>query len=185
MPDVAALLAFAAVALGMVLTPGPNMAYLVARSIRPGRARAQDGSRYGTARGDRPVWRRQASSANLYCDLRYSLTQCPLESCPAWSFAVTPAAERKDHPLSMRLPKADIAIIDRAAGLRGRSRTEFVRDAAVRAAEEVVMESAPIRMSAEGFAAFLKILSEPPEPIPAMVALLGRPAPWDEESEAG
>ena len=33
-----ALAAFAAVALGMVLTPGPNMAYLVSRSICQGRA---------------------------------------------------------------------------------------------------------------------------------------------------
>jgi threonine/homoserine/homoserine lactone efflux protein len=32
------LLAFAAIALGMVLTPGPNMAYLVSRSICQGRA---------------------------------------------------------------------------------------------------------------------------------------------------
>lgn len=40
---------------------------------------------------------------------------------------------RKEHPLSMRLPEADIAIIDRAANLRGRSRTDFVREAAVRA----------------------------------------------------
>jgi uncharacterized protein (DUF1778 family) len=59
--------------------------------------------------------------------------------------------KRKDHPLSMRLPEADIAIIDRAANLRGRSRTDFVRDAAVRAAEEVVMETAPIRMSPAAF----------------------------------
>ncbi len=36
----------------------------------------------------------------------------------------------------MRLPEADIAMIDRAAGLRGRSRTDLVRDAAVRAAED-------------------------------------------------
>lgn len=34
------LLAFAAVALGMVLTPGPNMAYLVSRSVCQGRAAA-------------------------------------------------------------------------------------------------------------------------------------------------
>jgi uncharacterized protein (DUF1778 family) len=33
---------------------------------------------------------------------------------------------------SLRLPEADIAIIDRAAALRGRSRTDFVRDAACR-----------------------------------------------------
>ena len=35
---VSAILTFAAVALGMVLTPGPNMAYLVSRSICQGRA---------------------------------------------------------------------------------------------------------------------------------------------------
>jgi threonine/homoserine/homoserine lactone efflux protein len=38
MPHLANLIAFAAVALGMVLTPGPNMAYLVSRSICQGRA---------------------------------------------------------------------------------------------------------------------------------------------------
>ena len=37
--------------------------------------------------------------------------------------------KRKEHPLSMRLPETDIAIIDRAASLRGRSRTDFVREA--------------------------------------------------------
>ena len=37
MPDWHNLLAFAAVALGMVLTPGPNMMYLVSRSICQGR----------------------------------------------------------------------------------------------------------------------------------------------------
>jgi threonine/homoserine/homoserine lactone efflux protein len=34
----ASLIAFAAIALGMVLTPGPNMAYLVSRSVCQGRA---------------------------------------------------------------------------------------------------------------------------------------------------
>jgi len=37
MPHPASLLAFAAIALGMVLTPGPNMVYLVSRSICQGR----------------------------------------------------------------------------------------------------------------------------------------------------
>lgn len=36
MPDLTTLLAFAAVALGMVLTPGPNMIYLISRSISQG-----------------------------------------------------------------------------------------------------------------------------------------------------
>ncbi|HEY0625033.1 LysE family translocator [Sphingomonas sp.] len=38
MPELDNLLAFAAVALGMVLTPGPNMIYLVSRSISQGHA---------------------------------------------------------------------------------------------------------------------------------------------------
>jgi len=89
------------------------------------------------------------------------------------------AAKRKEHPLSMRLPENDIAIIDRAASLRGRSRTDFVRDAAVRAAEDVLMETAPIRMSASGFKAFVAALSGAPTPVAQMVELFRRPAPWE------
>jgi uncharacterized protein (DUF1778 family) len=87
--------------------------------------------------------------------------------------------ERKEHPISMRLPEADIAIIDRAAGLRGRSRTDFVREAAVRAAEEVLMENRLIRMSREGFADFVAALSAPATPAPEMTDLMKRPAPWE------
>jgi uncharacterized protein (DUF1778 family) len=87
--------------------------------------------------------------------------------------------ERKEHPISMRLPQADIAMIDRAAGLRGRSRTDFMREAAVRAAEEILLENSLVRMSSKGFATFLKVLSEPVAPVPEMVELAKRPAPWE------
>lgn len=40
MPDSSTILAFAALSLGLVLTPGPNMAYLVSRAICQGRAAA-------------------------------------------------------------------------------------------------------------------------------------------------
>lgn len=93
------------------------------------------------------------------------------------------AAQRKDHPLSMRLQDADIAIIDRAAQLRGRSRTEFMRDAAVRAAENAIMENTPIRVSPEGFEALVAALEAPAKPVPAMVELLKRPAPWEKVAE--
>ncbi len=88
-------------------------------------------------------------------------------------------AERKEHPISMRLPVADIAMIDRAAGLRGRSRTDFVREAAVRAAEDVLMENRLIRMSAEGFNEFMAILSAPAAVVPEMAELAKRPSPWE------
>jgi len=88
-------------------------------------------------------------------------------------------ARKKEHPLSMRLPASDIAIIDRAADLRGRSRTDFVREAAVRAAEEVVMETALVRMSPKGFNAFMAAISAPAAAVPEMVALFNRKAPWE------
>jgi uncharacterized protein (DUF1778 family) len=92
------------------------------------------------------------------------------------------AVQRKEHPLSMRLRETDIAIIDRAATLRGRSRTEFVRDAAVRAAEDVLMETTPIRMTPAGFKAFTAALSGPARAVPEMTELFRRRAPWEAEA---
>jgi len=89
------------------------------------------------------------------------------------------SATRKDHPLSMRLPPGDLAVIDRAADLRGRSRTDFVREAAVRAAEEVLIESTVTRMGPESFEAFAAAIAAPGTPVPQMVELFARKAPWD------
>jgi uncharacterized protein (DUF1778 family) len=86
---------------------------------------------------------------------------------------------RKDHPLSMRLPAGDLAVIDRAADLRGRSRTDFVREAAVRAAEETLLESTVTRMGPESFEAFVAAIAAPGTPVPQMVELFARKAPWD------
>ena len=92
---------------------------------------------------------------------------------------MTTVARRREHPLSMRLPEADITVIDRAAALRGRSRTDFVREAAVRAAEEVVLEQTLVRMSEAGFAAFVEAVTAPAAPVPELVELFRRKAPWE------
>lgn len=89
------------------------------------------------------------------------------------------SVKKNDHPLSMRLAEQDIAIIDRAADLRGSSRTEFVREAAVRAAEAVLLENTLLRMSPQGFDRFITAISEPARPVPAMVKLLKRRSPWE------
>lgn len=83
-------------------------------------------------------------------------------------------------PLSMRMPEADVAIIDRAAHLRGRSRTDFVREAALRAAEEVLMEQSIVRMSSDQFEAFKAAVAKPGEPVPELVEVLRRPSPWEQ-----
>lgn len=91
------------------------------------------------------------------------------------------AAQRKVRPLAMRFPDDDLAIIDRAASQRGRSRTDFVREAAVRAAEEVLMDNVMIRMSSKGFEAFVSALDAPATPVPELTELLKRSAPWELE----
>ena len=88
-------------------------------------------------------------------------------------------AQRKDHPFSMRMPINDLGVIDRAASLKGRSRSEFIRDAAVRAAEEVILDQSFIRMSPAGFDAFISVLDAPAIRIPEMVDLADRQVPWD------
>ena len=98
---------------------------------------------------------------------------------------MTAMTDRKDFPMSMRLPESDVAIIDRAARLRGRSRTDFVRDAAVRAAEDVLMDSGLVRMSTESFEAFVSVLAAPAAPVPELVELVRRPAPWEMPTEDG
>jgi uncharacterized protein (DUF1778 family) len=96
---------------------------------------------------------------------------------------MTRRAKKKKHPVSVRLTDADMAIIDRAAGMRGRSRTDFVREAAVRAAEQV-MASTLVRMSPTGFNTFMEALVEPATAVPEMVEVLKRPAPWGARFEA-
>jgi uncharacterized protein (DUF1778 family) len=91
-------------------------------------------------------------------------------------------ARRRQKAISVRLAETDLAIIDRAAHLCGLSLPDFVRGAAMRAAEEAVIESRPIRMSAEGFAAFVATLDASAKPVPEMVDLLRRPAPWPPDS---
>ena len=108
----------------------------------------------------------------VYCRTRYASLHCSMS---------TPI-RRKSYPLSMRLPEADVAVIDRAAALRGRSRTDFVRDSAVQAAEAALMETGPIRMSEEGFAAFLAEISGPAKAVPEMVEILKRRSPWESSS---
>jgi uncharacterized protein (DUF1778 family) len=106
----------------------------------------------------------------MYCNMHYILAQ---------EVVMVAVAHRKEAPLSLRLPEADIAVIDRAARLKGRSRSDFMREAAVRAAEDVLMENNPIRMSEQGFQSFVAALEAPAGPVQAMVDVLRRPAPWE------
>jgi uncharacterized protein (DUF1778 family) len=82
------------------------------------------------------------------------------------------------QPLSMRLPADDLALIDRAAKQQGRARTEFMRNAAVEAAERALLEGPLVRMSPAGFKAFARAVAGEGKPVSQLLEVLRRPAPW-------
>ena len=53
-------------------------------------------------------------------------------------------------------------LIDRAAQSQGKSRLEFMIDAARRAAEDALLDQTLVRVDAETYAHFLNVLDQPP-----------------------
>jgi uncharacterized protein (DUF1778 family) len=87
-------------------------------------------------------------------------------------------------PVSFRMPDRDLAVIDRAARLKGRSRTEFVREAAVREAEQAVLDATVVRLSPDEFAALEAHLKAPGDPPQVLRELLHRTDSWDSAGPA-
>ncbi|MRH79091.1 DUF1778 domain-containing protein [Spiribacter sp. C176] len=71
------------------------------------------------------------------------------------------------------------SLIDRAAKLTHRNRTEFVLEAAVQRAEEVILEQSLILVSPERYQAFVDALDAPPTTNPRVQKVLEHKAPWE------
>lgn len=71
------------------------------------------------------------------------------------------------------------SLIDRAAKLAHRNRTEFVLEAAVQRAEEVILEQAFISVEPERYQKFLDALDAPPVSNPRLQRVLKNKAPWE------
>lgn len=81
--------------------------------------------------------------------------------------------------LSIRMPAAELDLIDRAAAVDQRSRTEFMRSAAVNAAEEVLLNRRLVRMNTEAFDHFAAAMEGPAIVSQEMLRVFKRKAPWD------
>jgi uncharacterized protein (DUF1778 family) len=89
-------------------------------------------------------------------------------------------------------PKASISInirakahqrdlIDQAADRQGRSRTEFMLDAACRAAEDVLLDQAFFTVDEEAFKQFRALIDKPLPKADKLRRLLKTKAPWDKK----
>ena len=71
------------------------------------------------------------------------------------------------------------SLIDRAAALAGKNRTDFVLDAARHAAEETLLDRTIFMVAPKTYAEFLERLDAPPQPNERLRRSLTTPAPWD------
>lgn len=91
----------------------------------------------------------------------------------------TNTEHRKRETLNLRIKPEVRNLIDRAAKVRGKNRTDFVLDAARVAAEEALLDQAIITTSPEAYAAFLSRLDMPPRPNERLRKTMQTRAPWD------
>jgi uncharacterized protein (DUF1778 family) len=89
------------------------------------------------------------------------------------------ARTSKRETLNLRIKPAERGLIDRAAQSLGKTRTDFVLDAARRAAEEALLDRAILTVSPKAYADFLARLDAPPRPNARLRKTIKTPAPWD------
>jgi len=85
----------------------------------------------------------------------------------------------KRGSLNLRVLPGLRELIDQGARASGKNRTDFILDAARRAAEEAVLERTVLMVSPEAYAAFLNRLEQPAQPNERLRRTMQTPAPWE------
>jgi uncharacterized protein (DUF1778 family) len=81
--------------------------------------------------------------------------------------------------LNIRIRPQVRELIDRAAELAGKNRTDFVLDAARRAAENTLLDRTVFTVSPTEYREFLARLDAPPRPNKRLIKSIRTPAPWE------
>jgi len=81
--------------------------------------------------------------------------------------------------ISIRAKAGQRDLIDQAADRLGRSRSDFMLEAACRQAEDVLLDQTYFALDSEKMAAFQALLDNPPAPSDRLRRLLNAPAPWE------
>ena len=84
------------------------------------------------------------------------------------------------RPVNLRVRDDLRAIIDRAASLQGRTRSEFMLDAARRAAEDAILDQTLVRVDADVFDDLAKAIDDPTRG-EGFERLMSAPTPWEDE----
>ncbi|WOA54920.1 type II toxin-antitoxin system TacA family antitoxin [Dickeya solani] len=83
--------------------------------------------------------------------------------------------------LNLRIKPAERDLIDRAAKVRGKNRTDFVLEAARAAAEEALIDQRIIMADPEAYQEFIARLDQAPAPNAALRKTMQTPASWEQK----
>ena len=89
------------------------------------------------------------------------------------------ASSQEAVTISIRAKAGQRDLIDQAADRLGRSRSDFMLEAACRQAEDVLLDQTYFALDSERMAAFQALLDNPPAPSDRLRRLLNASAPWE------
>ncbi len=81
--------------------------------------------------------------------------------------------------INLRTPVPQRELIDRAARLQGKSRTDFMLEASREKAEQVLLDQTLFVVTAKQFKAYEALMNAPLAQNARLKRLLAKPAPWD------
>ena len=91
----------------------------------------------------------------------------------------------RDAAINLRALPEQRDLIDRAANLLGKNRSDFMLEAACDKAQAVVLDQVFFNLDADKFKQFIQMLDAPPTHNPGLARLMAVKAPWlDGESSA-
>ena len=84
----------------------------------------------------------------------------------------------RDAAINLRALPEQRDLIDRGASLLGKSRSDFMLEAACERAQAVLLDQVYFSLDAEKFRQFTEMLDAPPQANPGLQRLLAVKAPW-------
>lgn len=85
---------------------------------------------------------------------------------------------KSDANISMRIPVRTRDLIDTAAAVEGKSRSEFMIESARLHAVDVLLDQRVFTLDSDQSAALVDVLANPPRPTQALRKLMSAKAPW-------
>jgi len=87
------------------------------------------------------------------------------------------AGSTPTRPVNLRVREAHRNIIDRAATIRGKNRSEFMIEASVAAAEDTILDQTLVKVDQATLEHFNQVLDAPPDS-EGFGRLMNVPKPW-------